>query len=71
MKLLVFLILLYVLFHAMCLVVRIDLKRLISLPSEKYLKETIFDFEFHKNIFKNIIYIYGLLLGIWLSVAII
>ncbi|MGG5325570.1 hypothetical protein IGJ83_003152 [Enterococcus pernyi] len=57
----------YIRLHASLLIVRIALKIAFPFLSEKSLKEVILDPEFHKNI----LLIYGILLGISLLMAII
>ncbi|HFC9195253.1 TPA: hypothetical protein QFN10_000246 [Enterococcus faecium] len=64
-------IVMYIWLHAILLIVRIALKIAFPFLSEKSLKEVILDPEFHKNILKNILLIYGILLGISLLMAII
>lgn len=61
----------YILLHATLLIVRVALKLSYPLLSEKSLKETILDPEFHQNIFKNFMRIYVLLLGICFFMVII
>lgn len=61
----------YTLLHATFLIVRVALKLSFPSLSEKSLKETILDPVFHKNMLKNIICIYGGLLGICFFMALI